>query len=643
MAKANTSLKVSLLIFCAIVFGGCAKPFSARETSAAKLYRQRTTTALNSSELSESTQQKLRLMSLDKAYLKEPQTVARQLYQEVRRTGDSELMIAVAEMALLEARQLERKDVSAAAAMNLTAAALAYDYLFTDEQLRPSDALKPSYRFMADIYNMASSKLVENRAHKEDPWTDQSGIKAFGTTYDLKIRRKGCTIWNPNVFDSITAANEIKIGGFRNAYFSKGLGAPMVGYVDDPRSHADLDTYFPVKGAAFAVTALLDFGQPMEFEFERRRTVELAFYNSVLADHTLINGTAVPLEADYTTPLAVLMSRIQAPDQGLQALFKSNRYIPRTGMRMLQPWQADKIPVVMVHGLMSTPETWLDMFNDLTGDPQLRRHYQFWLFAYPTGLPIIYSASLLRDTLRQMQTDFASGNPDSSFRNMVLIGHSMGGLLSRLMIQDSGSRYWDNIFADHIDQIALRPADKEFLANILFFDRLPFVDRVIFIATPHRGSKLADRFLARIGSGFVSLPGSVDEVGDRIMQTPEGELAFDPQVFHKRVPNSIDLLSPSSRFLRAMQDVPFAPGVPYHSIIGIRNAADGPGSSDGVVPYASSHLETAVSEKLVASDHAAHKNAQAIAEVKRILWQHLRELQKEPVAEHAESPVSAAP
>ena len=356
MSRLRLPVAALVLIVCALFFGGCAGPYSIKPTSVTKIFKERTTTALNSSQLSEFTQQKLRLMAMDTEYRAEPQAVTRQLYDEVRKTRDPELTVATAEMALLEARQLERKDAPAAAAMNLAAASLAYDYLFADQQLKPSDALKPSYRFMADVYNMASSGLVENRGLREDLWTDQPGIRALATTYDLTIHKKGGMLWNPNVFDSIKAANDIKIGGFRNAYFSRGLGAPMVGYVNDPRANPELGRYFPPKGAAFAVTAMLTFGPATEVEGGWRRKADLTFYNSVFNDYAFLHGMKVPLEADYTTPLAVLLSRIQSPDQGFEGMLHGDRYLAQTGMRMLEPWQADKIPVVMVHGLMSTPK-----------------------------------------------------------------------------------------------------------------------------------------------------------------------------------------------------------------------------------------------------------------------------------------------
>ena len=628
-----------LLVVIAMVIAGCAKTYSVKPSSPVKLFAKRTETALNSSRPSKQTQQELRLMFLKDEYQKDAAGVIEQLYEQVRQSNDTQLMIVTAELALLEARKLQRRDTEAAVAMNLMAASVAYDYLFGARRLEPADALTPSYRFMADIYNMAVSKLVESRAAKESPWVDTSGVEILKTSYDLKIHKTGGMLWDPTVFDSIDAANNIQVKGLRNEYFSKGLGAPMVGLVDDPQSRGEFGRYFPLKGAAFPTTAVLNFDKPTYVDNMWHRKAELTFYDSVLTEYTFVNGMKVPLEADYSTPLGVLLSRIHSPDLGFQAMLQSDKLTTRTGIHMLQAWQPNKIPVVMVHGLMSMPDTWMDMFNDLMGDRRIRRNYQFWFFVYPTGLPIVYSASLLRRDLLDMREQFDPMHTNLKFDHMVVVGHSLGGLLTRLIAQDSGTFYWDNVFAKPIDKISLSQSDKEFLQDIFFFETLPFVDRVVFIATPHRGSKLADKWFARIGAGFVSLPTNIEDVGGDIMAEDTAELAFDPKDFSRRVPNSIDLLSPTSRFITTMQKVPLEATIPYHSIIGVRKAATGPGSSDGVVAYESSHLDFTGSEKLVPSGHSAHRHPLAIAEVKRILKLHADEIKKKPTALYFQPPV----
>jgi hypothetical protein len=203
---------------------------------------------------------------------------------------------------------------------------------------------------------------------------------------------------------------------------------------------------------------------------------------------------------------------------------------------------------------------------------------------------------------------------------MVLAGHSMGGLLSKLMVQNSETAYWDSYFRRPYEEISLGAESKEFLAKMLFFEKLPFVKRVVFIATPHRGSKMADSLLAQLGSGLITLPDEFDAVRDELEQANASDEAVD---LTEKVPNGIMLLSPSSPDLAQMASMPLESSAAYHSIIGIKNSTAAEGSSDGIVGYASSHLDAAVSEKLIPSNHSVHKHPLAIAEVKRILKLHL--------------------
>lgn len=632
MLKRTCAFYLSVVfIGLAVILSGCGKSYSVKPSSDVKLFKKRAETALNSSKPSEQTQQQLRLMFLENEYKKNPEEVIRQLHEQSRDNKDSQLMIPTAELALLHARKLASNKPSDAVAMNLMAASLAYDYLFGTDQLEPADAITPSYRFMADIYNMAVTRLVVNQAKKENPWVDQYGVEIMSTSYDLSINRKARGLWEPNLFDQLIATNDLQVRGIENEYFSKGLGAPMVGIVNNPQSKSEFGKYFPLKGAAFPVTAVVDFKPINKVEGIWKRKVELTFYDSVQTENTIINATKIPLEADYTTPLGVLLSKIQDPDYGLGAMLDNEKYMPRSGIHMLDPYHPKKIPVVLVHGLMSSPGTWVHMFNDLKGDPRIRQNYQFWFFIYPTGLPIIYSASLLRKDLLEIRDTFDPTDSNQNFDEMVIVGHSMGGLLTRLMVQNSESYYWDNIFTVGPDEVSLSESDKEFLQNIMFFETVPFIKRAVFVSTPHRGSKLADKWLGKIGAGFVSLPTNVKGIEENIIKD-KSELAIDPKAFMRRVPNGIDLLSPSAPFILTLQKVPVNTNIPYHSIIGVRKAKTGPGSTDGIVSYASSHIDFAVSEKLVPSGHYAHKHPVAIAEVKRILNLHLDELTKPAIA-----------
>jgi pimeloyl-ACP methyl ester carboxylesterase len=250
------------------------------------------------------------------------------------------------------------------------------------------------------------------------------------------------------------------------------------------------------------------------------------------------------------------------------------------------------------------------MINALRNDQWIREHYQFWFFTYPSGYPYPYSAMFLRRDLDGMKRAFPTQ------QRIVLIGHSMGGMISRLMITDAGDKIWRNFFATSPAKTQLASETRRLLEEVLVFNHRREVKRVIFISTPHRGSKLASGWIGRIGASFIRTP----RLFTSVYASTKPFLIADPAAHQlNRMPNSVDTLEPNDRFVEAVNRLPITPGIPYHSIIGDRGRADTPNSSDGVVPYWSSHLDGAQSELIVPSNHAAPRNPEAIREVERIL------------------------
>jgi pimeloyl-ACP methyl ester carboxylesterase len=281
----------------------------------------------------------------------------------------------------------------------------------------------------------------------------------------------------------------------------------------------------------------------------------------------------------------------------------------------LEPYDPDKTVVLMVHGLMSSPATWFPMLNHLQSNDEIRRKYQFWFFSYPSGYPYSYSAAIMRRELDEVKKRYPM------HKKMVVIGHSMGGCISRLLITDSGHRIWNDLFTVPPEKMDLSPQPRHILTESTIFRHRPEIGRVIFISAPLRGADLASGWLGRLGARLVSLPGDVFNVGKDFVsfrKRPEGHKLLS------RIPTSVDSLSENNPFVQAVQKVPLTPGIPHHTIAGDRGKGDAPNSSDGLVPYWSSHLDSAASEKIVPSAHPAHQNPEAIAEVARILKLHAK-------------------
>ena len=254
------------------------------------------------------------------------------------------------------------------------------------------------------------------------------------------------------------------------------------------------------------------------------------------------------------------------------------------------------------------------MIDTLRNDPWIREHYQFWFFSYPSGYPYPYSAALFRRELDGVKRAFPN------HKRVVLIGHSMGGMICRLMITDAGDKIWRDYFATAPDKTPLASDTRKLLEEALVFNHRPDVESAIFISTPHRGSKFASGWIGRIGAGLVRTPQRFTS----IYASTKPLLVADPAARPlNRMPNSVDTLEPNDRFVEAVNKIPITPGIPYHSIMGDRGRGDTPNSSDGIVPYWSSHLAGAESELIVNSDHGAQYNQQAIREVERILKENL--------------------
>ena len=295
---------------------------------------------------------------------------------------------------------------------------------------------------------------------------------------------------------------------------------------------------------------------------------------------------------------------------------KGDAISDRRGLYMMQPYQPGKIPVVFVHGLMSDPTVWHQILNDLMFDPVLSQRYQFWAFFYTTSNPILFSAAELRESLLWTRGELDPDGRDPALDQMVIVGHSMGGLLTRLMIQRNEHSYLAPYLGTRIDDLDISEREKETLKKVDTFEPLSFVDRVVFMATPHRGSKMAQGFIGRVGDSISSTP-------TYILDAVKGTLEA-VGMSAKDISSGIDDLQTDSRFMGFYNGLPMAPDVPYHSIIGNKTKADTPGGSDGVVAYESSHLEGAASEKIVKSGHTVMDQTQAILEVRRILSLHLK-------------------
>ncbi len=328
------------------------------------------------------------------------------------------------------------------------------------------------------------------------------------------------------------------------------------------------------------------------------------------------------LAADFSGPIELQLHLLKSSIKkiGKKGYLEPEKQEWLRGLFFIEPYRIEKIPVIFIHGLHSAPVTWLDLYLELIADRRVRENFQFWAYRYPTGYPIGRNARDFRVTFNESMMRYDPDGKNRAFQNMILVGHSMGGLISSAAVRDSGDTVWD-LFSDRsIDALDLDEEVRVDLESMVFFDPLPQVSRVVFMATPHRGTKLAKGFAANIASGLVHSPGKFFKTTDS--QPDENYTDFAIKVGSQKQ-TSVDALKPDAWQLTLLLDLPMSQRVTYHSIIGNSGKKPLAKSGDGVVPYWSSHLEGAASEIVVKSGHGVHKHPQAIAELKRILYLHL--------------------
>lgn len=614
-------------VLLTVPLAGCAAPRGVRlRRDTPSLAERWGLTTPTSAQPSPRTLQVLRRYALEGKLATQPQEVLDALTERLRAEPSLELLHTCAEVSYRRAEALRR--TGDPDAINYYGAALvhAYRYLF-DPRFGPArNVYDPQFRGACDVYNRSLDQMLRQiKSQQEFAVGYQGRVVLPEEDWDLRVVALGSG-WHASPATRYEFVADYELQGLKNHYRGFGLGVPLIGIRRQGDAHAAVEPYYP-RDLSFPVTAFLRLlpDQPGQTSHARpRRQAVLELYDPLQVERVLIGGAPVPLETDLSIPLAYFLDHPDVSNLATLNLVDPDKSRLGAGLYMAQPFDPHKIPVIMIHGLWSDPTTWFEMYNDLRSAPELRAHYQFWFYVYPTSEPFWVSAARLREDMRRVRQ--ALGPPrHSPLDRTVLVGHSMGGLVAKMQVIDSGDQLWRLVSDRPPDAIQGDAEVRQRLAGTFLFQANPSVRRIITIGTPHRGADLANSFTQWLSRQAFTLPRLLVKTRDQLLQ--ENPNVLRPEVL-PGYSTSIDSLAPDSPILQTVAQTPPAAAVRHHNIVGL--LPDDTWLSrwrergDGVVEFRSAHAPNAVSEVVVEADHVGvHRHPVAVLEVRRILLEHL--------------------
>jgi pimeloyl-ACP methyl ester carboxylesterase len=611
-STANWTAALTLIAFFA---SGCATPVGVERLDEQAAHRELNTNVLSAGKPSAYSTQLLERTALSERFKDDPEPVLAELNSGLGRTDERDRLFALSELSFAHAED------SGNQSYYLASAAYAYAFLFPANPADAPGPYDPRLRLAVDLYNRGIALGLGTKDGKEVDLRQRQLSLPFGSL-SLGINQEEFN-YGGNHLTKFVSLADLEVRGLRNTYRTAGIGAALSARVE-PQANGTANRWIP-PNAKVPVTAFVRFDDPRRAmsDGQLRGTVEL--YDEDETSLVQVGTYSVPLESDPSASLAYRLEGAPVWDfeiagfrRGDFSFLGNGNNGDSSGLYMLHPYHPNLIPVVFVHGTASSPARWAEMANELLGDRAIASHYQLWFFIYNSGNPIVLSAMRLRESLQAVRKDVDPAGKDPALNQMVVIGHSQGGLLTKMMVVDSGHRFWDNVTSVPFDQAGLDPETRDLASRAMFFKPQPFVARVIFIATPHRGSYMASNPIVKFGNKFINLPGGLAKSAVALGKLRETSMMGTPFT----MPTALDNMDASNPFIKALSATPIAPGVQVHSIIPVKG--DGPveEGNDGVVEYKSAHIDGVESELVVRSGHSTQATPQTIEEVRRILYEH---------------------
>ena len=617
--RLSRGLLILVLIFCLFA---CATPIGVNKMEMREAFQSINANALTADAISSDTKIVLKRYDLLDRFDKDPAVVIRLLHEKAHKDTRRDILFALSETSFLHGERLKKTlspdGLGPASDYFLMSAIYAHHYLLGGAGEAAPSRYDRGFLTAADFYNRA---LGQGFATGTDGRLElKQGVRRLPVgTIAISFDTKSLDL-PMEEFQSFLPADDYAVRGLTVRNRTAGLGTPLIA--------VKKKTEKMPREQAIPVTAFLKVEGDISAFGLNSASASLELHSVFRETETLVNGRKIPLATDSTTPIAYQLNNAPVWDLGLKAFLAPGQR--KSELFLIQPYQKGRIPLVFVHGTASSPVWWGEMWNTLSADPVLRKRFQFWFFFYNSSQPVVSSASDLRTIIADTIAEIDPRGQDTALRQMVVIGHSQGGLLTKLSVVDSGDALWRSISDKGIEALDTPREMKLLLRKWFIVEPLPFVKRVVYISTPFRGSFQARGWvrsiiqrIVSIPMGILALPYNVVAGNPNIVSNLFSQLKLPMEVSNK-LPSSVDGMSPTNPLLQTLATMPVAPAVKTHSIIAIDGDDEPPHGNDGVVEYKSAHQEGVESEYIVRSGHSCQGHPLTIEEVRRILLEHVK-------------------
>ncbi|HIG72174.1 MAG TPA: hypothetical protein EYQ46_19395, partial [Myxococcales bacterium] len=465
--KSRIGLRLGIL-FSVALWIGCGHPVGVRPLNAREVHRALISNVLTTGELSARSQQLLERTAALEQFRDDPESTLAVFHTSLA-TGSAQhrrfVLFPMAELSFYYAEKSGKKE------HYLAAAFYAYSWLFGQAEGTVSDPLDPHIRLAANLYNQAIVAVFRNKPGDRVLLVAGDYPLPFGSM-EIEITEEHFER-HDYVYEDFRAAAELGVTGLRNRFRRAGIGAPLAARLRRKVELGSGEVEYFSRLIRLPITAFLRIEDPVGALSNNRIHGRIELYSSAETEKIDVDGRRIQLEYETTASLAYGLADDSAWNFEITGFLSSRDEPEFQPLTILRPYQPGKVPLVLVHGTASSPARWADLVNELYSESWFRRHFQIWVFRYDTGNPVAYSAGILRETLEEIIDRFDPNGEDDALKHMVVVGHSQGGLLTKMTAIESGDRFWDNLSPVPFWKVNLSDEVRRLLERSIFFTPLP--------------------------------------------------------------------------------------------------------------------------------------------------------------------------